>query len=736
MDRSEIKESIISAIASLEEKELKNTLFPIEYDYLNSLNPKQKIAATRLEGNYLVLAGPGAGKTHTLLYRIIHMIKMGIPSKEICVVTFTRRAATQMTQRLNELMPDIKMGFIGTIHALAYTLISRNPKINARLIDPSDDAMILNLAIEESGLRMPPRIKGKMLQKIIDYSVVTMKTIEESLKYLNREELSVSVIETIKETYVRYKQENGYMNYSDVIIQANGSDRGGLQYLLIDEYQDTDPLQLHFFKSLNFPNVMAIGDDFQSIYGFRGADNKNILRFGRDFPNSQMIKLDVNYRSFQEIVDVENEVTNQSDYGYKKNLVSNRGNFDGAVTWGTSLANEIIEAVLDSIKRQELLGEEGSTAVVYRYNRQKYLIEKVLIEKKIDYVVYGGLRLLERKHIKDVCAIMLTNLNKNDFVSYLRSLMLLEGVGEVTAKKIIQGKDFRSRPDLVQLDALIHSKYENVMAVLSDAINFYMGLEYILIKSNYTVEEIEEDFVVLCDLAKNYESLSNFVSDIILDGNKDKWSSKDKKANVYLTTIHSAKGLEFDEVHYIYSPEMVYNLEKAEENRRLFYTAISRAKNYLYVHDEWGRTSFDRILKDFEIDKAGLEKNSESHETDSLSTDMQLFEASDQEIRDMLRVQNENIYNQVTLMKPELKNFIGKPVLRQILDSLVMRCASNSTILFTYKDDQKSMVLLYWRELRTELIPLMEVALKKRLDIICIEESKYNNLVEEADSQF
>lgn len=706
------KEEIISSIKMLEENEIKSSLFPIKYDYLKGLNDSQKIAATRLEGNYLVIAGPGAGKTHTLLYRVVHMVKMGISAKEICIVTFTRKAANQLKYRIERILPDIELGFVGTIHSLAFTLINRSISNPPRLIDPEDDLMVLKLAIEEHSLKLPRGTKIRTVQKIIDYSAVTGKTIEESLVDLNKESLNPDDIKDILAAHNTYKSQNGYINYSDAIIMASGADRGFLKYLMIDEYQDTDPIQLTMIKKLNFPNVMAIGDDFQSIYGFRGADNKIILNFGNDFENAKVIKLNVNYRSTSEIVEAENAITNASEYGYKKSLVSHRG--------VSNIPVEIVDTDMFDVENilnriSEIIKEDNkkTLAVIYRYNRKKQLIEPWLIENQIDYVVYGGIKLMERKHIKDLCAILLTNLNKNDLIPYMRALMLLDGIGEVGAKRIIHGRSNSERKDLNELKRIINNEYPDVESILQDAGSFYMQLESVLIKSNYTKEEILDDFRLLNDLARNYKSVTNFVNDVILDSSVDKFSRKDKRARIILTTIHSAKGLEFNEVHFMYDPERQFSYEGAEENRRLFYTAVSRAKDRVVIYDYWRRNNLQGILQDFEVqftdvedilrDTDGIQKTrSDKHEDLGMDIDNRLVvKAIVEPDPKILHLIDENW--------SEIVNNLSNKTARDTLSRAMVSEASDESVVIVLNLLDYSEVSGFWNGVKPELEALLKI---------------------------
>lgn len=439
-----LNKNINKSIEILENNIIKEHEFSFdEHSPLANLNYEQQIAATRLDGNYLVIAGPGSGKTHTIVYRVLYLLSQGTHPSEICIITFTRKAANELVNRLSHYLPDTKLGFVGTFHALANNILLKGGYFkNYRLIDPEDDVMLLKLSIDEAGLKPVAKIKMKTLQKIFSYVANTRCSVEDALiklgyeQYLNESEL----FEKINQNYANYKKRSMVLNYDDIlsIIAFKGITEDAelenvaeFKYLMIDEYQDTNNLQIQFIKQIHTTNVMAIGDDFQSIYGFRGANNAIILGFANDFANAKMIKLKINYRSTPEIVDAINLVTKDSVLGYHKELTSALPSINQEVVLPEQ-SFQYAETILEEIKADL----SKSHAVLYRASAMRGEVEKLLIKEKLSYVVYGGVRLLERKHIKDVMAIMLTTMSKNDLVSYLRSLLLIEKVGEKTAKKI------------------------------------------------------------------------------------------------------------------------------------------------------------------------------------------------------------------------------------------------------------------------------------------------------------
>ncbi len=585
-------------------------------DYLEKLNNGQKIAATRDEGNYLVIAGPGTGKTHTLVYRVLHLIKKGVDPKAIVIITFTRKAGNVLSERLNYLIPNTRLGFVGTFHAFANHISqligSASPISKFRLLDSEDDIEVHKLVLADFGnFKRNQRAKG--LQKMISYCCNTGLSVKEYIKKfdLHKMEDDADNIENYMHMYEKYKVDHMLANYDDLIsvmsryLEKEDGTKVTAPYshLMIDEYQDTNEMQLDFVKRLKIPNVMAIGDDFQGIYAFRGADHRIILNFFNDFKDPQMIKLTENYRSNDAIVGWTNQTIARSKLGYHKALKAASGK-DGnvKVISGASLDNHKA-FVIDSIKNNT----DKTHALIYRFNKNRTVFEKALIAENIDYVVYGGVRLLERKHVKDVLSFLMVYLNRRDVVGFNRILTLLPGIGVKTAKRLIKTnmEDIShlkgEKHDLVKaVKELLCSTDEK--SVLFDKIcAFYFSIYESIESDYYTKEEIEDDFKLVRDLLVTFDALENFIVNIILEPVVD--LKKGKNPKVVLTTIHSAKGLEFDCVYYFHTHDWYknYDLETLEEDRRLFYVGISRAKHQLYVfdHTEVSR-DFKDILRDFD----------------------------------------------------------------------------------------------------------------------------------------
>jgi len=456
-------------------------------------------------------------------------------------------------------------------------------------------------------------MRAARLQKIISYCANTGMTPEDYITKFDIRNMmeDIEAIEAYRQVYEAYKVDHMLANYDDMILKIShfmeneGKEKLKLNYdfLMIDEYQDTNRMQLDFIKRLGIPNVMAIGDDFQGIYAFRGADHRIILDFYNDFEDAHMIKLTQNYRSNNAIVDWVNQTVARSALGYQKALASvedTKGQVE--VMSGGSLASHK-DFILEKVKATP----EEKHALIYRFNKHRTVFEKAMIDEQIDYVVYGGVRLLERKHVKDVLAFLMVYLNRRDVVSFNRLLTLYPGIGPKTARRLMK-YDLKDTDRLNEEKTAYVGQVRDVLAsqvpkeaLYKSVVKLYMEVYDLIENDYYTYEEIKEDFKMIGDLLESYESLENFIINLILDPVVD--LKKGKNPKVVLTTIHSAKGLEFDNVYYFHSHDWYknYDLEQLEEDRRLFYVGISRAKHHLYVFDHTEiKRPFESILQDFD----------------------------------------------------------------------------------------------------------------------------------------
>lgn len=651
---------LTTAIEQLSNRDISDMHLVYKEDFLNHLNHEQKVAATRKEGNFLVIAGPGSGKTHTLAYRVVFLVKNGVDPKSIVVITFTRKAGRELRERISQLLPNTTLGFIGTFHGFSHHISTKigssSPMSGFRLLDAEDDIQVHKLVMADFKV-FKKSIKPRTLQKLISYCNNTQLTVSEYIKKFDVRKLKedAELIEEYRDKYERYKAEHLLANYDDMItlvsryLRKTGEKKvtADFDYLMIDEYQDTNQMQLDFVKQLGIEHVMAIGDDFQGIYAFRGADHRIILNFVNDFPNAQMIKLKDNYRSTEPVVNFINQTVERSTLGYHKKFRVTRSDEGKAkVVQGKSI-DAHKKFILDHIKKLPT----NTHALIYRYNKNRTIFEKMLIENDIDYSVYGGIRLLERKHIKDVMAFLMLYLNRLDIVSFNRVLNLLPGVGPKTARKLIDTQledlslvPLKKREHLEQIKSLLSFKGKKE-SLYSEITAFYFSIYDAIANDTYTKDEIREDFKLVYDLLKTYESLNNFVIHLILEPVID--FNKGDKPKVVLTTIHSAKGLEFDHVYYFHTHDWYknYDVETLEEDRRLFYVGISRAKENLFIFDHTGYCRpFEMIIRDFDNQSSYQPEKVFSSKSDTEDTAKQVKVVETPEIT------VEDIYEQINGM--------------------------------------------------------------------------------------
>lgn len=566
-----------------------------EFDYLQSLNYNQQIVATQMEGNQLVLAGPGTGKTHTLAYRTMHLIKQGVNPNHICLITFTRKAANTLKERLNMLMPGVNIGFIGTFHSLATSILSNANNLNSwRLIDTIDDLSLIEITCKSGP------IGSSRLQQIFSYYVNTQKNMDQVLRDLHMEQF-LDHSEKIAQAYDFYKNTKtrlNYLNYDDLLLlpikNAKLIQKLQIDYLMVDEYQDVTRLQVDFIKALRAKNTMVIGDDFQNIYSFRGSDNKLIFNFGNDFQSAKLITLSINYRSTLNISSAVNKVVEQTKFGYPKYITSNREDdcLNDEVQIFTGLEDSCTQIlnIIDSKPNE-------THAIIYRRSKMRAKIEQKLIQENVPYQIYGGLNLLERKHIKDLLAIITLINNPNDYLAHIHVLRITDSISEDEAVQIINNLVIGQKNDVVTSD-LLDFKLQTIDQTIDLAIDYYM--QHIAVdKSNI---RLNDDFQIIRNLAEEYPNILAFLNDFTLDYKIDFSSSENNQPKIILSTIHSSKGLEFDNVHILYGVNKFreISLKQLEEEARLFYVSISRAKNNLYIYDNFSkRRSLNDLVNDF-----------------------------------------------------------------------------------------------------------------------------------------
>src|SRR5581483_211667 len=426
-------------------------------DYAGELNPSQHEAATTLEGPVLVIAGAGSGKTRTLVYRVARLVESGVNPAQVLLLTFTRKAAEEMLRRASTLVGascDQVSG--GTFHSFANLVLRRTARRvgllpNFTILDRSDSEDVINLLRSRAGLdrkdRRFPR-KNAILD-IVSMAVNRARTVPEVIEtsYAHLYDHLEDIVR-LGEQYAKYKREKNLVDYDDLLVLLRDRVRDHTdvaaqlsrtyRYVMVDEYQDTNPLQAEIVRGLaaTHQNVMAVGDDSQSIYSFRGATFRNIMDFPTLFANTRVIKLEENYRSTQSILDLANTIIDRAAEKHTKILRAYRRSANGASPVLVQCGDEQAQSRFVTQRILELR-EEGvpldEMAVLFRSSFHSFDLELELGRADIPFVKRGGFKFIETAHVKDVLAHLRVVANPHDAVSWHRVLLLLDGVGPKTA---------------------------------------------------------------------------------------------------------------------------------------------------------------------------------------------------------------------------------------------------------------------------------------------------------------
>ena len=590
------------------------------------LNPAQYEAVTHRDGPLLVVAGAGSGKTRTLVYRVAHLLELGILPENLLLLTFTRRAAQEMLWRASHLLDESCQDVAGgTFHAMANMLLRRygyhiGYSPNFTIIDRADAEGIVNilkssLALAGAGKRFPTkRVIINMISKAVNKSMDL-----ESLLYDEYEHLEefLSDIILLRDHYKKFKFEHGLMDYDDLLVNLKQLLNENLQvrqeistrfrYVMVDEYQDTNAIQAEIVRLIAaiHNNVMAVGDDSQSIYSFRGADFRNIMDFPRIFPNTRIIKLEENYRSTQPILSMTNAIIEQADEKYTKTLFTkvaggNKPELYNAADAGEEavfVAEKIAEMQKDGIALKEM-------AVLFRSGFHSYKLEIELAGRGIPFEKRGGLKLTESAHIKDMLSYFRLLVNDQDNLSWNRILLLLDKVGPKTAERILAALKSADEPFAALAAYPAAPGWRNGLAELAAVFQLLkdpvlVPVEQFEILSAYYQPIFERiyyddypkrsrDIEQLKTIVAGYDSLAAFVDDTALEP-PESVVIEDTSDRLVLSTVHSAKGLEWDTVFIISLAEGKFPVSQAlpgeqwEEERRLLYVAATRAKRRLYM---------------------------------------------------------------------------------------------------------------------------------------------------------
>ncbi len=607
----------------------------LHIDYRKELNEQQYAAVTAGDGPMLVIAGAGSGKTRTLTYRVAWLVEHGVAPERILLLTFTNKAAKEMLRRVESLLPtDISAIWGGTFHHVGNRLLRRHAKLlgygnDFTILDREDASDMLNDCVGEAGIdtkaeRFP---KGDVLAEIYSLAVNTERSIEQVLaeQYEYFEHLA-GPIKTLRDVYAERKLKANAMDYDDLLVNAlrlfrehkEVGDRYREQflYVLVDEYQDTNRIQADLIDAVAMlhRNLMVVGDDAQSIYSWRGANYRNILSFPERYPAAKTFKIEVNYRSLPPILALANDAIKANVHQFAKVLQPVRTG--GAKPWlipcadGNQQSQFVAQRILE-------LRDEGvalnQVAVLYRAHFHAMELQMELTRRNIPYVITSGLRFFEQAHIKDVACFVKIAVNPHDEMAFKRILKLMAGIGAKTADKLWS----RFHPALAASSALhvtsdaIPAKARDEWKKVAGTLNqlrqmpakraadmieaviegYYAG--YLKVKFP-NARAREEDLHQLAAFAMQFESVDDFLSQLALLTNLEAEDSSLITANedefVRLSTVHQAKGQEWHAVFVIGLCDGMFplarsldNLEGEEEERRLFYVAVTRAKDELYL---------------------------------------------------------------------------------------------------------------------------------------------------------
>lgn len=599
---------------------------------LDGLNKEQKQAVIVDNNRVLVLAGAGTGKTTTLVKRISRLLMDGVNPEQIMAVTFTNKAAKEIKIRLHELLGgkfDTYMVEIGTFHGICNKIIRGNAeklglKSNYQIIDTSEQKNIFKNIIKENieNLEIDDTldIKESHILKISMNKITRLK--EDGVLWSetkNPADVDWDMVEIFR-LYEEYKDASGLLDFTDLLIYGvRVMENKELQehysyiyeHMLVDEFQDTNKLQMKWINLLNPENLFVVGDDDQSIYKFRGAEVKNILEFVNNNNGAESINLEQNYRSTPNILNVANSIIDYNEFRhYKKLWTDKEGGEDVSVLKCIS-ANDEAKKIVNKIKELLSFGVEGKNiAVVYRSNHLSRLLEKPLMREGIGYQITGGVGFWQRKEIKDILSYFVLMQNRNNYIAFERSVKYpLRGIGGKTIQKIVnfakeEGIDCIESISKLVGGGTIKGKAAGSLLEYINIVDGVVGddiadcIEHIMKSVNVDELYKDEDDSDRLDnvnelLAAAIESddegikKDEFLSNAQLMGSVD---DKSKDDSVSLTTIHSAKGLEFDYVFIIGMEDGVFPSQRSlgtqedlEEERRLCYVGATRAKKKLVL---------------------------------------------------------------------------------------------------------------------------------------------------------
>ena len=606
--------------------------------YAKELNPEQYRVVTEEGGPLLVLAGAGSGKTRTLIYRVAHLLESGVRPESILLATFTNKASHSMLNRVESLLQSYTGKIMGgTFHSIAHRFLRSYAfrlgyNNSFSIVDSEDARQVISTAM--SDLKIDTKLtkfpKNNILAEMISLTMNTQSTLEEVI--FNRYPFFMHLspgIHQIASLYQQKKKDLNVMDFDDLLnncrrllhenpdILQTLSQR--FHHVLVDEYQDTNIIQADIVDLLasGHRNLMVVGDDSQSIYAFRGANFSNIIDFPQRYPDCKIFKLETNYRSTPEILHLANLSINNNENQFPKELraVRNKGmrpvivSAQNVLKQADFVAQRITELTRSGVPYNEI-------AVLYRAHYHSMEVQMEFVRRDIPFDIRSGIRFFEQAHIKDVTSYMRVLVNPRDELAWRRLLMMYPKVGKVTFEKIWRYLAKQDNPlEAILTDEFLKAVPKSAQAGMQQCQKTLLSLltldvpdripgkiiEILLNEGDYRTymqdtysdaSAREDDLIQLGNFAAKFERMDDFLNELALLTNMSKEEEKEdqQEDKVILSTIHQAKGLEWSYVFLIWCADGMIPLQRAlkepggeEEERRLFYVAVTRAKDQLYL---------------------------------------------------------------------------------------------------------------------------------------------------------
>jgi DNA helicase II / ATP-dependent DNA helicase PcrA len=620
-------------------------------DLLEGLNKEQKEAVLHTEGAILILAGAGSGKTRVLTHRIAYMIQKGVSPFNILAITFTNKAAKEMKERVSNISEEGHLVWVSTFHAICVRIL-RNEidkigyKSNFNIYDSDDSERIIKKCIKQLNIN-----EKQYLPRPIMSTISTWKDELKNAATIKKEvydDFRLSQIAKVYELYEKVLVENNALDFDDIIFKCvqllieneevlkKYQDR--FKYIMVDEYQDTNKSQYKLINILSAKegNLCVVGDDDQSIYGWRGANIRNILDFEKDYKNSISIKLEQNYRSSGTILEVANVVIANNTGRKDKKLWTDKG-LGAKINYHKARddfeeSKFVIEKITENLSNDSNFKDH---AILYRNNAQSRAIEDQLVKRNIPYKLLGGTRFYERREIKDILSYLKFINNEQDTLALLRVINVPKrGIGDTTIAKVSEYSQnnevsfYKALEELGSIEGLKNraKKLENFKNIMDEIISFSKDankvsdlIKHLIEEIGYKkeledekteeaagrIENIEELISKAYEFEKTAEdkSLSSFLEEVALVADVDAYEQSDDY--VVLMTLHSSKGLEFNRVFVIGFEENIFPSYRAvtsgdskdlEEERRLCYVGITRAKEVLCLTSASSRMQHGKVV--------------------------------------------------------------------------------------------------------------------------------------------